>query len=211
MPYQQNYHQQLGAHEVMEAHEVLTGIISGINNFELLRPHVTDQQLTQIMDRQLNYASQTYNNLVAYLSNTRGVKTQTYNIPARQTAKYGLRNPAPVAPSQSENAIGDREVATIMLGIHKAGAITEMTAALECADPQLRAMLLQGAVACAEKAFETFQYMNAKGYYQVPTLAQETQGTMLNTYQPLENPPQGVQFTAGAEAANVPNPGWQSH
>ena len=35
----------LGAHEVMELHEVLCDAINGINQFELYRPHIQDQQL----------------------------------------------------------------------------------------------------------------------------------------------------------------------
>ena len=55
---------QLGAHEAMEVHEVLTCGINTINQYQLLRPHVKDQQLAQILDKQLSFITQEYNGLV---------------------------------------------------------------------------------------------------------------------------------------------------
>jgi spore coat protein CotF len=43
-------------------------------------------------------------------------------------------------------------------------------------------MLQQGAINCSEMAYETWQYMNQKGYYQVPTMKEQTTQTMMNAY-----------------------------
>jgi spore coat protein CotF len=45
-------------------------------------------------------------------------------------------------------------------------------------------MLIQGAVNCADQAYDVWQYMNSRGYYQVPTMQQNTTDTLINTYQP---------------------------
>jgi len=58
--------QDFGAHEIMEAHEVITRTIDDINTFSLLHRHASDQQLCEIMDRQLSFAEKEYNDMVAY-------------------------------------------------------------------------------------------------------------------------------------------------
>ena len=46
----------------------------------------------------------------------------------------------------------------------------------------------QGAINCAEQAYEIWQYMNEQGYYQVPTMKDVTTQTMSNIYQPAGTP-----------------------
>ena len=55
-------------------------------------------------------------------------------------------------------------------------------AALECANPNLRRMIIQSSNNCAEMAYEIWQFMNEKGYYQVPTMKQMTTNTMTESY-----------------------------
>ena len=182
----------LGAHEVMEIHEVLTDTIDGINQFELYRPHITDQQLRAIMDNQLQFMMQEYNNMVQAV-NQQGMASATpYRAPKSTQPVYGLKNPAPQSPNMGASQLDDRDIASGMLGCHKASAVMKMMAALECADPNLRRMIQQTAVNCAEQAYEVWQYMNQKGYYQVPTMKEMTTNTVLNTYattnmKPIEN------------------------
>jgi spore coat protein CotF len=176
----------LGAHEVMELHEVLTDMIDGINQFELYRPYAKDPQLVNILERHLQFMTQEYNNLVSALgqqgvSATGGVP---YRAPKTTTPTYGLHQPSPQSPNTSPNQMNDQDVASGMMGCHKATAMMRMIATQEIADPQLRRMVQQGAVNSSEMAYELFQYMNQKGYYQVPTLKDMTTNTMLNTYQP---------------------------
>lgn len=167
----------LSAHEVMELHEVLTCAINGINHFQLYKPHVTDQQLSSILDRQLQFMYQEYNKMV------QGINMGTpYSSPQQFQPKYGLNNPQPQSPNTSSHQLDDRDVASGMLCHHKSSAVLKMSAALECADPNLRTMIQQSSVSCAEMAYEIWQYMNHKGYYQVPTMKQMTTNTMTNSY-----------------------------
>lgn len=181
---------KLGAHEVMEIHEVLTDTIDGINQFQLYRPHVKDQQLGAILDHQLQFMEQEYNEMINVLRNKGQGQLFSYRT-AKQTGAtqptYGLRQPAPETPNVSAQEMDDRDVASGMLGCSKASAGLRMHAALECADPQIRQMMIQGATSCAEQAYETFQYMNQKGFYQVPTMQSNTTNTMMNLYQPAHN------------------------
>lgn len=173
---------QYGAHEVMEIHEVLTDTIDGINQFQLYRPHVADSQLQSIVDKQIQFMTQEYNNLVQAM-NQRGMTNSTpYRAPINQQPAYGLNNPQAQSPNTSMQQMNDRDVASGMLGCHKSSAGMRMMASLECADPQIRRMIQQGATNCAEQAYEIWQYMNQKGYYQVPTMKEMTTNTMMNTY-----------------------------
>ncbi|MGI6226048.1 MAG: spore coat protein [Peptococcales bacterium] len=174
-----------GAHEVMELHEVLTDTIDGINQFKLYRPHVSDQQLGSILDQQLQFMAQEYNNMVEAF-NAQGVSMGApYRAPKLAQPKYGLNNPQPQTPNASPNQLDDRDIASGMLGCHKASALVKTLAALECADPNLRRMIQQGSNNCSEMAYEVWQYMNQNGYYQVPTMKQMTTNTMMESYAPF--------------------------
>jgi spore coat protein CotF len=173
---------QYGAHEVMEVHEILTDAIDGINQFQLYRPHVTDPQLLQILDHQIRFMTDEYNLMVNALNNQGMQQAIPYRAPKNATPAYGLNNPAPQAPNASMNQMDDRDVASGMLGCHKASAVMKMMASLECADPEIRRMMQQGAVNCSEQAYEVWGYMNQRGYYQVPTMKEMTTNTMMTSY-----------------------------
>lgn len=173
---------QYGAHEVMELHEVLTNTIDGIHQFQLYRSHVADSELRAILDHQIQFMNQDYNNLVQVANQSGMAEAAPYRAPKSMKPVYGLDHPQPQSPNTSVNEMDDQDVASGMLGCHKASAVMRMHSALECADPQLRRTIQQGAINCAEQAYEVWQYMNEKGYYQVPTMKEMTTNTMMNTY-----------------------------
>ncbi len=172
----------LGAHEVMELHEVLTDTINIINQFELYRPNVQSPELASILDKQVQFMTQEYNNMVQAI-NAQGLSMGTpYQSPKITQPKYGLNNPEPQVPNTSPNQLDDRDIASGMLGCLKASTICKTLGALECADPNLRRMLQQGSTNCSEMAYEVWQFMNKQGYYQVPTMKQMTTDTMTQSY-----------------------------
>jgi len=177
-----------GAHEIMEIHEVLTDAIDGINQFQLYRPHARDPQLLQILDRQTQFIVNEYNALVNMVQQNGAGQAVPYRAPRQFQPVYGLDHPAPAAPNTSAQQMDDRDVASGMLGCHKASALMKMVAALECGNPEIRRALQQGAVNCAEMAYEVWQYMNERGYYQVPTMKEITTNTVVNMYQPAAAP-----------------------
>jgi spore coat protein CotF len=173
----------LGAHEVLEIHEILTDAINGINQFELYRPHVNDHDLRQILDSHLMFMVNEYNHMVQAL-NHRGMNPgRSYRATQNYSPVYGLDNPTRQMPNMSINQMDDRDVASGMLGCYKSSAVFKTMAALECADPGMRRMLQQGIINCSEMAYEVWQYMNHRGYYQVPTMKEMTTNTVLNSYE----------------------------
>ncbi|WP_235910637.1 spore coat protein [Heliobacterium mobile] len=179
----QNQNQKQGAHEILMVHEVLTHTIDTINNFELYRQHVKDSQLANILDNQLQHMQSGYQNIVNFMHNRGTAHAVPYRAPRSGSPAYGLRNPSPQMPNTSMNQMDDRDVASCMLGCAKSSAIMCTQAALECADPTLRNMMVSCSQSSINQAYEMFQYMNQRGMYQVPTLADNTTQTMVNTYQ----------------------------
>ncbi|SFI40760.1 Spore coat protein CotF [Paenibacillus sp. UNC496MF] len=203
----------LGAHETMELHELLAASVSDINTMRLYRPHIQDQRLAQIADKQLQFAIQSYNHCVQAVQQLAGAQqgmyaappAAPYGMPRNAAPVYGLDHPVPLSP---DNRIDDRDVAFALLNLHKAGATMKIIAALECANPQLRANLQQGAVNCSEQAYEIWQYMNQAGYYQVPTMKEITTETTLNAYQPAAGlNPMGMGMTGGMSPSPMMNGG----
>lgn len=172
----------LGAHEAMEVHEVLSCAINTINHCQLLRPHIKDQQLGQMVDKQLAFMTQEYNDLVQAAQAQGMGAGSSYRSPQNFQPTYGLDNPTTQTPSMGPNQLNDQQIASMVLGLHKSGAVCKMAACLECADPNLRRLIQQSASNCAEQAYETWQYMNQKGYYQVPTMKEMTTDTFINSY-----------------------------
>jgi spore coat protein CotF len=181
--------QQLGAHELMECHEVLTDTIDGINQFQLYQPHCKDPELQNILQNQINFMTNEYNSMVQMLKNKSGQQNiRSYRSIQNVSPTYGMSSGSAETPNTSMNQMNDHDVASGMLGCAKASATLRMHAALECSDPELRNMMLQGAKNCADQAYEVWQYMNQKGYYQVPTFQDNTAQTIVNHYQPASAP-----------------------
>ncbi len=173
---------RFGAHEIMEIHEVLTDTIDGINQFQLYRPHVKDQQLQAILDNQVQFMMKEYNDMVQAVNQQGAGEAVPYREARNISPVYGLSSPQTQSPNTSAEQMDDRDVASGMLGCQKASASLRMRACLECADPKLRRMIQQSAINAAEQAYEIWQFMNQRGLYQVPTMKEATTSTMINTY-----------------------------
>ncbi|MHB8171451.1 MAG: spore coat protein [Thermincolia bacterium] len=184
--------QQFGAHELLMTHEVLSQKINSINVFELLMPQIKDNQLRTIFDNQLRHMVQGYETLVNFIQHRGAGQAMPYHGTLRQSVKYGLRNPSPSFPNANAQQMDDRDVASIMMSCAKTTAIMCTQTALESADNGLRQMMLECVTSASNQAYEIFQYMNQKGFYQIPTLQQNTTNTVINSYQTGGGVPQGV-------------------
>jgi spore coat protein CotF len=177
-----------GAHETMEVHEVLNEKINLINHFSFYAQQTQNQQLRQMIQHHLQTATQAYDQLVGYTHNyNAATQQQVYGMPDVQPnqIQYGLNNPSPQIP-QMQGSLNDQQIMMAMLTCHKNSAKNHMAGALECADPNVRQMLVSGAIACANQAYEVFLLMNEQGAYQVPTMQDHTAKTYLHSYQPMQ-------------------------
>ncbi|MGZ4030714.1 MAG: spore coat protein [Tumebacillaceae bacterium] len=180
-------HVPFGAHEAMEAHEILCEKVCMIEHFGMYARQCSDPTLRSMIERHRSHAIRSYNELVSYTHDTRAVtpmEVQFSQVMSTNNIQYGLHNPAPVAPNFGQEQLYDDQIARAVLGCHKNSAKNQMAASLECADPYVRQMLLNDANTCNYHAYETFEYMNSRGLYQVPTMRDHTAKTMLHAYQP---------------------------
>lgn len=179
-----------GAHETMEVHEILNEKINLINHFALYAEQVKEPRLQQMINRHLQSAINGYDQLVAY--------THNYNIDSHltptsskfdvqpQQIQYGLHNPGQVSPLMN-GSFTDIQIVYALLSFHKNSAKNQLASSLECADPNVRQMLIHEATICANQAYEVFLFMNELGQYQVPTMPDQTAKTFLHTYQPTQD------------------------
>lgn len=178
-----------GAHETMEAHEMLNEKINSINHFSFYIQSCQNQALRSMINRHMQIAIQGYDQLVSYTHdyNAANQHRQAMGMMNVQQGRiaYGLNNPPTMAP-QPSGALSDPMIAMAVLLLHKNSAKNHMAASLECADSNVRQMLLDGAVTCSNLAYETFLFMNQSGIYQVPTLNDHTAKTFLHSYEPIQ-------------------------
>lgn len=175
-----------GAHETMEMHECLMDKLNAINHFNLYAQATSNPQLLDMIVRHQQEEIATYNEIVACTrgnsrfapippnTNVRGV--------SNQQIQYGMNNPVQFAP-QAGVSMGDAEIAMAMLLWHKSGARICTNAALECADPNVRRLMVNSAATCVNQAYEVFLLLNQQGVYPVPTSSQSA-NALLSSYQP---------------------------
>jgi spore coat protein CotF len=176
-----------GAAESIFAHEILTEKICMLDHFSLYAEQCQDLALKQMIMHHMQTAMGSYNEMVSYTHDYRGTPSRMAPMNASPEAvQYGLNNPQPVSPTMQGNRMNDMQIATAVLLSHKNSAKNHMAAALECADPNVRQMMMNGSVTCCNQAYETFMYMNQRGVYQVPTLNDHTAKTFLHHYQPVQ-------------------------
>lgn len=180
MPLSMNH----GGHEVMDVHEVLSAAIGGLNQFILLRPHVQDQELLNILDRQYAFMLDEYNITAECFKSGQDPShpTRTYKMQMDNNSKYGLTPGQPKKPMTSANELDDSIISGFLLGCHKQGAMGKTGAALETTNPVVRRVLQDSVPNCIEMAYELSLYQNKHGYYQIPQLAPSDMQAMLNMY-----------------------------
>lgn len=194
-----------GAAEAIAVHEILGEKIGMIDHFSFYESQCQDPALRQLIQRHRQTAMDSYNQMVSYTHDYRSVQpVQPYaNVPV-ESIQYGLRNPSPEAPSVQTGRFSDKQIAAAVLSNHKNSAKNHMGAALECADPNVRQMMMNGSVTCCNQGYEIFMYMNQRGYYQVPTMNDHTAKTFLHHYQPTNQ--SGAPFMGNMNPIMQSNP-----
>jgi spore coat protein CotF len=177
-----------GGHEVFDVHEVLSGAIGTLNTYTLLRQHIQDQELLDILDRQYQFIQDEYNiSLECFKTGQDPSKpTQSYKMNQGNDFIYGLTPTQPKKPLQSVSEITDECISGLMLAAVKSAASMKAMAALEITNPVVRRVFADSVPNCIEMAYEISIYQNKHHYYQVPQLAQQDMQQMMNSYAPAQ-------------------------
>lgn len=171
--------QRYGAHEFLETQELIRKVSADIEFHALCSQMTQDTEIKSILQRHIQGMERTYHQAIQMLQH-KGVQMNG-SIPQMHThhqPNIGLNNPVMPQPNPNTNRLSDMTICTLILNSHKAGSMFGMLWANECADIQLRQLHVQSANNCQQMAQEIWQYMNYKGYYQVPQLADHTMRTM---------------------------------
>lgn len=180
-----------GGHEVFDVHEVLNTAVGTLNMAMLLRPHVKDPELLDILDRQYRFGIDEYNITVECFKTGQDPShpTQSYKMQTGNDFVYGMKEKQPTKPIQSANEISDEIISGFLLSGAKQNATAKTTAALETTNPVVRRVLADSVPNCIEMAYELSIYQNKHHYYQVPQLAQQDMQALLNSYAPAQGQP----------------------
>lgn len=180
-----------GGHELFDVHEVLSSAVGALNQATLLRPHVKDQELLNMLDRQYQFASNEYNITVEAFKTGQDPSqpTGSYKMETGNDFIYGMKPSQPKKPIQSTNEISDEIISGLLLASAKASATAKTTAALETTNPVVRRVLADSIPNCIEMAYELSIYQNKHHYYQVPQLVQQDMQALLNSFAPAQGQP----------------------
>lgn len=173
-----------GGHEMFDAHEVLAGIISMLDQYQMYDQHIQDQELKNIAHRQYTFVTQLYNTMVECFQTGQdpSVPTQQYHMQQENEVVYGLKPGQPKKPNSSVSQLSDQGLSAYMLGNTKSlTSLLAMTAA-EITNPVLRRVVADSVPNFIELSYEIFLYQNKHGYYQVPQLMEQDMQQMLNSY-----------------------------
>jgi spore coat protein CotF len=182
-----------GGHELFDAHEIIAGIISMLDQYQMYDQHIKDPILKDINHRQAAFVTQMYNTIVDCFSTGQDPKvpTQQYKMNQDNNVVYGIKPGAPKKPNQSVNDLSDKGLSAYMLGNTKSLATLLAMTALEMTNPVLRRVVADSVPNFIEMSYEIFLYQNKHGYYQVPQLKDQDMTAMLQSYAqaPQQNNP----------------------
>lgn len=183
-----------GGHELFDAHEIIAGIISMLDQYQMYDQHIQDPELKDIVKRQSTFVTTMYNTIVGSFSTGHdpAVPTQQYKMTQSHTTTYGIKAGAPKKPNQSIQELSDKGLSAYMLGQTKSLATLLAMTALEMTNPVLRRVVADSVPNFIEMSYEIFLYQNKHGYYQVPQLKEQDMTLMLQSYAPVpqQNLPQ---------------------
>lgn len=180
-----------GGHEVFDLHEAISETVAALNQAMILRPHVKDPELLDILDRQYRFTLDEYNITVEAFRSGQDPShpTGSYKMKEGNNFVYGMKPTPPKKPMQSDTEISDEMISGFLLGAAKAGASSKTVAALETTNPVVRRVLADSIPNCIEMAYELSIYQNKHHYYQMPQLAQQDMQQMLNAFAPAQGQP----------------------
>ncbi|PIC76479.1 MULTISPECIES: spore coat protein [Sporosarcina] len=180
-----------GGHELFDVKEILSATVGALNQAMILRPHVQDPELLDILDRQYRFTLDEYNILVESFKTGKDPShpTQRYQMKAGSDFIYGMKEKAPSKPIQSTGEISDEIISGFLLGATKEGATGKTAASLEVCNPVVRRVLADSVPNCIEMAYELSIYQNKHQYYQVPQLNDQDMNMLLNSFAPSQGQP----------------------
>jgi len=107
------------------------------------------------------------------MQQTAGSQGMSMTMPSHAESQLNMQMGMPTSSQSSSSSIfNDRSIAEGALQFHKLGADATTRAALESSEPHIRAALTNMSRNCIEMAYEVYNYMSQRGWYQLPNSPQ---------------------------------------
>lgn len=176
--------QNHGGHEIFDTHEILTGMISAMDQYKIFEQFIQDAELKTIAQRQGDFLKQTYNTMVESFKTGQDptVPTTSYSMQQGNDVVYGIKPAQPKKPITSVNEVTDECVSTYMLSQVKGLASMSAQSACELTNPVLRRIVADSVPNLIEMSYEIFLYQNKHHYYQVAQLQPSDMAAMMQSY-----------------------------
>ncbi|MFB1098217.1 MULTISPECIES: spore coat protein [Terribacillus] len=176
--------QNHGGHEIFDTHEILTGMISVIDQYKIFDQFIQDPELKTVAQRQGDFLTQTYNTMVETFKTGQDptVPTTSYSMQQGNDVVYGIKPSQPKKPITSVNELTDECVSTYMLTQTKSLATMSTRGACEITNPVLRRIVADSVPNLIEMSYEIFLYQNKHHYYQVAQLQPSDMAAMMQSY-----------------------------
>ena len=184
MPTNQPMLKNHGGHELFDAHEVIAGLISMLDQYQMYDHYIKDPELKSIVQRQSSFVTQMYNTVVESFQTGQDptIPTQQYKMAQNNNVLYGMKAGQPKKPNQSINELSDKGLSAYMLGNTKSLVSLLAMTSVEMTNPVLRRVIADSVPNFIEMSYEIFLYQNKHSYYQVPQLREQDMNLMLTSY-----------------------------
>ncbi|KEK24266.1 spore coat protein [Bacillus gaemokensis] len=181
---------QLATHELRDLSELIIGCYNTINTMSTYIQQAQDAELKQMLQKHFPLHVQDYNLKVEFIQSE-----STPDISKFQPSKLKpvlvsyIEAPSqkylPVTPSMTAQAPSDRAIATGYLLNQKSSAFNYAGSLLECGNPDLRTFLENAFLNSSRHAYDIWQYMVKKGYYQLSPAPHSEIQAIGSMYQPV--------------------------
>ncbi|MFC0211164.1 spore coat protein [Paenibacillus chartarius] len=177
---EQSYYRNYAAHEFLETQEELRTKAANLELYGLLFAMAKDTHLKDILYNQQRRMLESYNYGVQLVQGrAASMLPHTPQLRIYEQPQTGMeRQQMATQPNPNATELSDMTIATLALQIHKNGAVNAMRQTLECVDEHIRRYHATCANICQEMSYEIYQYMNYRGFYPTPQLANHTMWTM---------------------------------
>jgi len=178
---------QLASHELHDLNELTMSCVNSITNMAYMLDHVTDPEFKAILEEHFPYHVRDYNMKVEFLNAQPGAKKELSRLKLEgdlpSYVQSAMGQYPPIQPRTSVGDMNDREMATAYLLTLKRAGREYAWAAMEAANPEIRGFLETAFLMSCSHAYDIWQYMVRKGYYQLEQANQQMVSKVGSMYQ----------------------------
>lgn len=170
---------------MMEVGKAMTSIVNCMNTFRMCQPHIKQQKMMSIMDKQMQYMMSMCKNIGKYMQSKGGNVEMPQQMMSWQS-EYEFGNSMQQQRLQMDaGQLDEFHTGCCMMSALKSCSIACNVATMACTDPIIRNIVMGCCTSCMNMAYDIFMYMNKKEMFQLSNMQGITNEYMMNIYQPM--------------------------